>query len=176
MCDRFCKTESELTAHKQQHIPNEVQISVTCNFCEKNFPTKKDLMAHKKKEHVETLAKCWNFSAGNCTFGDKDCWFSHNSFEKPDQNNLKCNFCDKTFSVLPELLKQEHRLVVPQCRNICNGTCKYGSINCWFNHDNLDTNENDRFIKENNEVNQKLFEIMEKITERIVKMEESDRK
>jgi hypothetical protein len=103
-------------------------------------------MAHKKKEYVETLAKCWNFPAGNCTFGDEDCWFSHNICEKTDQN-LKCNFCNKTFSGLPELLKhrkQEHRLAVPKCRN---ETCKYGIINCWFNHDNLDTNENDKFIK-----------------------------
>ena len=49
VCDRFCKTESELTAHKQQHIPNEVQISVTCNFCEKNFSTTKRFNGSQKE-------------------------------------------------------------------------------------------------------------------------------
>jgi hypothetical protein len=179
--DRFT-TNHELTAHGEKHhgsrsthIPNEIDF--VCNFCEKIFLTKKVLMVHKKKEHVETIAQCWNFSAGNCILEEKDCWFTHNILEKPGQKNLKCNFCDKNFSSLPELLKhrkQEHRLVVPKCRNIVNGPCKYGSDNCWFIHDKHDTYENERIIVENNEVVQKLFEMMEKITERIVKMEEND--
>ena len=91
VCDRFCKTESELTAHKQQHIPNEVQISVTCNFCEKNFLTQKDLMAHKKTNKMK-------HSQNVGVFGDNHCWFPHNTFETPDHNNLKCNFCEKTYT------------------------------------------------------------------------------
>ena len=72
--------------------------------------------------------------------------------------------------------KKEHRPSVPKCRNSINGTCKYGSIFCWFTHDDLDTNDNDRFMDEKNEVIQKLIEMMERMTERIVKIEENSRK
>ena len=179
VCDRFCKTESELIEHKQVHIPSKVKVSVDCNFCEKHFLTQSDLMSHKKIEHAVKVATCWNFSSGKCDFQDEECWFIHRLNGKHDIKQLTCSFCDKIFSVLPELLKhrkKEHKDLIAPCRNILKGACKYGTSKCWFNHDDIENpNESEVNVnKENNNVIQKLFEMMETMTERIVQMEESN--
>ena len=81
--------------------------------------------------------------------------------------------------MLPELLKhrkREHKDLIAPCRNILKGACKFGKSKCWFNHDNIEnSNESEvteNLNKENNDVIQKLFEMMETMTERIVQMEE----
>ena len=52
-----------------------------------------------------------------------------------------------------------------------NGTCKYGNEKCWFKHnDNKDKNENEgteNIVNENNEVVQRIFKMLEKMTGRI---------
>ena len=58
-----------------------------CNFCDKQFETRKSLMAHKKKEHIEKVALCWNFFSGVCEFGDDFCWFSHS--KNTNQTEMK---------------------------------------------------------------------------------------
>ena len=54
-------------------------------------------------------------------------------------------------------------------------TCKYGSKNCWFNHSEGETstmNENDKKLNDDTEVIEKIFQMMEKFTQQIVKMKE----
>ena len=115
-------------------------------------------MHHKKIEHSEKVATCWNFSTGKCDYADEECWFNHSSTQKHR--------------------KKEHKDLVVPCRNMLKGTCKFGKSKCWFNHDNLENSneseENENSNKENNDVIQKIFEMMETMTERIVQMEESN--
>ena len=73
--------------------------------------------------------------------------------------------------MLPELLKhrkREHKDLIAPCRNILKGACKFGKSKCWFNHDNIEnSNESEvteNLNKENNDVIQKLFKMMETMT------------
>ena len=67
---------------------------------------------------------------------------------------------------------QELKLYVTQCRNADNGTCRYGHELCWFEHEsNERMSHNERRINYNQEVFEKIFSMMEKITERVVLVE-----
>ena len=84
---------------------------------------------------------------------------------------MKCNLCDNKFRCKSELLKhkkQEHGYRVQMFRNGENGMCIFGSEGCWFRHNN---SESDKSITEQNEVIEKVFGIIEKMTERILQIE-----
>lgn len=57
----------------------------TCNVCDNNFIRKNDLMKHKKLMHKQKIQKCRKFLQGNCQFGGKTCWFSHEAASKNDK-------------------------------------------------------------------------------------------
>ena len=148
----------------------------TCNFCDNNFKTKRDMMKHKKKQHREKLADCWQFATGNCQYGDEHCWFNHlRSDFQPEPVEIKCILCEKVFKTHSEFLKhkkQHHKQHVSKCKNADNGTCRYGNELCWFVHEsNERTSENERSINYNQEVFEKIFSLIEKITERVVIVE-----
>ena len=97
--------------------------------------------------------------------------------DSSSSTKIKCNDCDETFSIQPLYRihkKQHHQKSVPLCNNTANGLCKYGKNNCWFIHENItETTENKT---ENNEVIQKLFTIMEAMTERLSSLEKLNNK
>ena len=62
---------------------------VTCNICDETFYTRRSMMVHKKSEHIEQVAICWNFATGNCEMGDDFCWFSHRGQPK-DSEHVEC--------------------------------------------------------------------------------------
>ena len=47
-----------------------------CNFCEKEFQAKDDLMVHRKCEHSYTVPECKNKMENTCKFGN-ECWYKH---------------------------------------------------------------------------------------------------
>ena len=58
-----------------------------------------------------------------------------------------------------------------------NGACQYGDTKCWFKHNiekynTKEQNESDNI--EHNKVVEKLFDIVEKVTERLAKLEKSN--
>ena len=65
--------------------------------------------------------------------------------------------------------KKVHAKNIPLCKNFGKGACIYGNEKCWFNHND------DKILKEsengNKDVVQRIFSMMEKMTERIIKME-----
>ena len=68
--------------------------------------------------------------------------------------------------------KQEHGHLVEMCRNWENGKCVYESRNCLFRHEiGEKTIESDKSTNEQNEVIEKLFRMLEKMTERILQIE-----
>ena len=75
--------------------------------------------------------------------------------------------------------KRFHEENVPACKNEKNGTCTYGNQNCWFKHsENEDINKNEENGNskiEKDEVVQRLFQMMEKLTERIFQIEKKHR-
>ena len=148
----------------------------TCNFCEEKFVKHGGLMNHKKTKHRDKVAICWKFSAGNCSFGDAYCWFLHSEYEESCTSpEWKCNFCDNEFRCQSELLrhkKKEHGHLVKMCRNGENGKCVYESQDCWFRHSISERAfEIDKATNEQNEVIEKVFGMLEKMTERILQIE-----
>ena len=132
-------------------------------------------MKHKKYKHNDKVNTCWRFAAGYCSFGDEKCWFIHDT-EK--MSEYPCNQCEKVFSTQTDIMehrKKEHKQHVQFCRNENNGICIYGFQKCWFRHENKQAknkNETDeKDIKENKEVTQKMFEMMETITQRVIQIE-----
>ena len=70
-----------------------------------------------------------------------------------------------------------HIDAVPECRNKMNGACQYGDTKWWFKHSNEKydiTEQNEGENMEHNKVVEKLSEIVEKVTERLAKLEKSN--
>ena len=93
-----------------------------------------------------------------------------------------CRVCDKRFTNKNDFMqhrKKEHVQNVFFCKNALKGTCRFGAKKCWFNHsDNEITytsgneNENGENLQNmNQEMMEKLFEMMEKFTQRIIQIE-----
>ena len=149
--------------------------SLSCEFCDDKFARLRELMQHKKKQHAENVNLCWNYAGGKCEFGDTKCWFSH---VNKSESIFECTSCDKTFPVKAKLLhhrKNTHLDSVQNCSNMISGFCKYGSENCWFKHGdfaNNDKNDNNEKLNENEEVIEKIFQMMEKFTKQIVEIKE----
>ena len=122
--------------------------------------------------------KCWY--GVDCI--RKFCWFSHEKAKvNMTQYSLKCNICDLTFNSRPEYLKHRklvHIDLVPECKNIKEGACQYGDTNCWFKH-NIEKyytkGQKECESIEYNEVVKKLFDIVEKVTERFAKFEKIEK-
>ena len=163
---------ADFNAHTwEMHASTAEEEYFTCNFCDDKFVNKRDLMNHKKKEHTQKVKSCWHFSSGLCPFGDQKCWFAHSSKENeiPILNEHTCSLCDKVFRSQGDLLhhrKRKHGSHVPSCEKFKDGLCIYGPENCWFVHNGQQTN-----IEENKTVVQRIFTMMEKMTERILLIE-----
>ena len=102
ICGKWCRSEEDLARHEQEHEANSTkdQSSFHCNFCNEKPNNIKELMLHKKKEHLEKVSLSWKYSSGTCEFGDLNCWFSH-SGTTPESSLIKCKVCDETFTLLP---------------------------------------------------------------------------
>ena len=172
-CDK-CGYEAESLYVLDAHTWEVHDDSIECNLCEDTFENKGDVMKHKKKEHTKKVDICWNYAGGKCEFEEEKCWFIH---KDENRSKFECTSCDKTFAAQAKLLhhrKRHHVDSVPSCRNVISGACKYGE-NCWFNHgDSLNSskNENNEKQNDNEEVIEKIFKMMEKFTQQIVKMKE----
>ena len=69
--------------------------SISCQFCENRCANLKELMEHKKRQHQEKINVCWNYSTGNCQYGDEKCWFLH---RETNETRIECTQCEKKHS------------------------------------------------------------------------------
>ena len=171
--DRFV-TNLELSGHAEKH--HREAGSIKCKFCDECHQSKTELMRHNKQVHISTVSTCWNYSLGTCVFGDQACWFKHS--EPVASSNMQCKICDKIFPNKSEYhmhRKENHTVLVTPCLGAQNGNCKYEDASCWFSHDVRNQSDNaETAAKDKNEVIQRIFEIMEKMTERITELEKTD--
>ena len=123
---------------------------------------------------MEMINTCWDFPAGSCEFGSDKCWFRHSMSNSPD---IKCKICDERFESKHEYQKhkkEKHPGLIPRCNNDVNRTCKFGATFCWFLHKEDEKNEvisnNDAQIKEKDEVVARLLNLVENLSERIIKL------
>ena len=93
---------------------------------------------------------------------------------------MRCKICDKIFPNKSEYhihRKQNHSALVTTCFKAQNANCKYGDKLCWFSHDERNQIDNDETIsKDKKDVLQRIFEVMERMTERIVELEKTKAK
>ena len=90
------------------------------------------------------------------------------------------NICDLSLKSRPEFLKHRklfHIDIVPECKNKMEGACQYSDESCWFKHntekyDRKEQNEDGKI--DYNEAMEKLFDIVEKVAERLAKLEKSN--
>ena len=117
-----------------------------CQQCDKKFKILKDLMMHKKINHVENVNVCWHFLNGFCPYGEM-CWFRHETNSNKNKKDLdiksiKCNICDKALNDIKHLMihrKKEHEENLEKCRLYQKGNCTYEE-KCCFSHKNWSKN------------------------------------
>ena len=162
--------EDEVSDQLNRSNRSYLDSSFVCNFCDDKFKIKRDLMKHKKMEYLEKVAQCWKYSAGNCEFSDEHCWFNHCSKES---HKFECGRCENVFSSQSDFhshQKEQHWQFIPMCKNF--KTCIYSKKTCWFKHENNENRNEDENNVNNEIMIQKLIQMMEKITERMLILEE----
>ena len=136
-CDYQAEDGYDLDGHFWSEHDDEESAAFNCKFCEESFTSLNNLMLHKKLRHIEKVSFCRNFSTNSCVYGDKNCWFVH---EEPDTcDTFRCNICEREFNSPPEFLrhrKTNHEDSVPTCNKFKSGECEFGSVKCWFKHEN----------------------------------------
>ena len=110
------------------------------------------------------------------------CWYNHDKMMDRSENaQFNCTKCDKEFTYKHEFMhhkKDEHRHSVPVCKNQAQGTCVFGEYKCWFRHnteEEKDELQNKAEKDENKEVMERLFNMMENVTKRVVRIEERNK-
>ena len=75
------------------HEKKEIVIDeFKCVSCEKCFSKKADFLRHKKSHHKEKVSICKQYEAGKCVYGDKMCWFIHETESKnKEKDNTEDN-------------------------------------------------------------------------------------
>ena len=118
---------------KHIHIKHTVINKVNCRICGEEFTVKRDLMQHRKKKHIETVAPCSKKIKGQCDYSDEMCWWSHLKTEK----DHSCYICGETFidkNIMMKHRKKEHGNVVKECSEFIKNNCRFQEAACWFKH------------------------------------------
>ena len=177
-CEYPAETIFELGEHMFEFHSEDYVKQIACYYCDETFETKDGVMKHRKRSHLEKVKTCIFYSQGKCDHGD-ECWFIHETKSRDNQSEetakLNCRLCDKTFIIRSDFMnhkKHEHAEQTQPCRNDMNGTCPYAPYSCWFKHAETDTENSDpgQNIRNDN-ITEKLFNMMEKIVERLANLE-----
>ena len=79
--------------------------------------------------------------------------------------------CERTYKNKSDYLghkKKNYAHIVKECKNSSNGSCRFGQDRCWLMHNNNETMEEhyeiENVLNEENEVGQRIFLMMEKMT------------
>ena len=131
-----CHSISDLGEHMYEfHKGEEWDEVYCCQYCEMKYPTKRDLMVHRKRNHGEKVNICKYFIKGTCHFEDR-CWFKHEK-DPISSINLKCGFCGKQFETKTDVMnhiKQNNTKKVQMCKNVIAGNYCHHETNYWFKH------------------------------------------
>ena len=95
-----------------------------------------------------------------------------------NEESISCNYCDDKFQAKAEIMKHKkgkHNEKVRKCRYFSAGNCIFGSEKCWYKHDKLENDSNEKVTVENQELWDKLLSMMEQMTERITLMENQNK-
>ena len=145
-----------------------------CNICSKRNSNWGDLRCHLKTMHPGTVRTCKFFLLGKCDFPENVCWFMHTksstTLSPQTLKEYKCGICENVFLHKTDFMKHRkkvHTQFVPECRDNVNGACRYEKIGCWYMHEDTEDSPH----QESSNMMTRLFEMMEKFTERMELME-----
>ena len=97
-------------------------------------------------------------------------WYSHKNDSRKILPEYKCKAFEEDFKVKSEFMKHrrhEHVESVPLCRDASNGSCQFGKVKCWFNHQEEEIPNGNRKMENGMNVNQ---EVIDKIFENVNKI------
>ena len=88
-----------------------------CSICDEMFNTQKDLMKHRKSEHINVIKKCKNYDA--CLF-KKECWYTHEDIDghQQESNDKNENIIQQLFEVVEKFTEKVTRLEKISSQNI----------------------------------------------------------
>ena len=125
-------------------------------------------MKHRKEKHVHRVRICQYYVKGVCEFEPEVCWYRHELPSSQTITEFKCSLCGKIANSKPDLMKHrkiEHSEYVPSCLKDKSDTCHFGKEKCWYKHDHK-KDDSEEIYNENSEIITRMFDMMEKITER----------
>ena len=168
--DWHLENEHNYDKPDESEIPNPY----SCNICGKRNNNNGELMSHRKNIHPETIRTCKYFIMGRCDFPESVCWFMHtigSTTSAPQTlNEYKCGLCDKVFKIKSDFMnhrRRTHKEFVAVCKDNINACCRFDADACWFKHE--DTKEIPNV--QSTDLITRLFQMMEKFTERMEQME-----
>ena len=136
ICQLKTNDVNDLRAHmKKEH---EMQEQFRCRICCETFRTKGNLMEHRKKMHIKTVAFCKN--KDDCLFSDTKCWWIHDDQQnsKSREEEFKCYICGDTFLQKGEMMlhkKSKHSEATRFCNLFLDAKCPFKEVSCWFKHE-----------------------------------------
>ena len=161
-----CEFPAETLFELGEHVGEfHTGLRIPCNFCDDIYTSKKDLEKHEIEVHNQ-------LSEYKCKHTQKV------EDSKAQEAVFKCKFCGENYKSKKELMKHnkdKHEENLKPCWNFKKGACFYGN-DCWYSHERLNinyTNEVKEFEK--SEVILKIFDFMEKVTEKITKLEQTNK-
>ena len=98
-------------------------------------------------------------------------------------SDIQCKLCNENFRTKHEYKKhqkQKHPTEVPICKDFASRNCKRGDKFCWFKHEKTEEfeQEHNNYVEqiEKDKVMERLFDLIEKVTDRMNKFEEDNKK
>ena len=100
--------------------------------------------------------------------------WKYETFEKFDSSTqIECHLSEIKYSTIWVSAAILIRILVPQCKN--KESCKFDNAKCWYLHNEQNEKNVENHVEQEYDNNQllleKLFDMVEKMTERILKLE-----
>ena len=149
-CDYQGTEKDELSRHvnlKHKTGSSSDNDEIKCRNCGKSFRNKSELMYHRKREHLSSVASCRNHANGNCTYSSDLCWWKHSD---DNEQSIKCYVCGETFDCKSNMMKHRkiaHSSIIVPCNKFNEKKCRFNDNSCWFKHqdDEKDLNKSSVF-------------------------------
>ena len=104
-----CTFGDELCWFIHGETSERISEVLNCRICEKEFPTKNNLLLHKKNEHRKFVQKCQNIT--NCRYVE-NCWFLHEEQENEyiENRNMIERLVNKIENLTKKIINLENKI------------------------------------------------------------------
>ena len=130
-CDFQATALLQLNKHinlKHRLEGQNIRNVIHCNNCGEQFSDKWNLMNHRKRMHINTVALCKNNLVGKCSFTSEMCWWNHDNRLSETNSSVQCFLCGESFKSKFEMMiyrKSMHTSRVKECNNCLANNCMH---------------------------------------------------